>query len=405
MKLNPTARAGRRLAASVALAGAFLLPLAAFASPATSAVARTASRAAVLRSAIPRGIVFSAAHGREGAWKLLPGAPVHAFPDNVVSVWTGHEMIIHGSVNNRGVTFTYRPATSSWKKLADGPAVPNLQTADVVAWTGSRMLVLGLTNGAFNPVTDTWHPTAPDPNPQGQGQAVVGWTGRQMLVWGGTWGAGVSNQGVSYTPATNKWQYLPAAPIPPRRAAMGAWIGKQLVVAGGVTGEGSAGNPIKAVRSAAAYDPATRTWRKLAPMPAGPTAGGTAVWDGKEVLFLGVGGDYTSPSARGVAYNPVTNRWRRLPNMPLACAGFVAVWTGRQMLVWGGLASSGAPAPHGQTYNPATNRWTALPASPLRGRAAPAAVWTARQMIVWGGYNYTNGKTYPDGAAYTPGTP
>jgi hypothetical protein len=222
--------------------------------------------------------------------------------------------------------------------------------------------------------------------------------------WGGNCCASTSNGGEAYTPATNTWRALPAAPVQPRRAAMGAWTGKELVVAGGVTGEGSIGSPVKAVRSAAAYNPATRTWRKLPLMPAGTAVGGTAVWDGKEVLFLGVGTAFNSPSARGVAYNPATNRWRRLPAMPFARDGFAAVWTGRQALVWGGLTGAGVPPPHGEAFNPATNRWTALPASPLRGRADPTAVWTGRQMIVWGGDN-KNGKSYTDGAAYTPGAP
>jgi hypothetical protein len=39
-------------------------------------------------------------------------------------------------------------------------------------------------------------------------------------------------------------------------------------------------------RDGAAYNPLTRTWRKLPPMPAG-RYGGIALWDGTEVLFLG----------------------------------------------------------------------------------------------------------------------
>lgn len=42
-----------------------------------------------------------------------------------------------------------------------------------------------------------------------------------------------------------------------------------------------------------------------------------------------------------------------------------------------------------------------MPAAALRGREYPAAVWTGRQLIVWGGSSFT-GKTYADGAAYTP---
>jgi hypothetical protein len=57
-----------------------------------------------LRPATPQGTVFTAAQGRAGAWKLLPGAPVHAFPDNVVSVWTGH--YANGTTYADGAAYT-----------------------------------------------------------------------------------------------------------------------------------------------------------------------------------------------------------------------------------------------------------------------------------------------------------
>lgn len=142
-----------------------------------------------------------------------------------------------------------------------------------------------------------------------------------------------------------------------------------------------------------------------------PRSGGTAVWDGKEVLFLG--GDKTSggsqPVLRGMAYNPATNRWRMLPPMQFRRQGFAAVWTGHQVLVWGGLsghAGSWVIPPHGEAFNPATSRWAALPAAPLHGRMVAVAVWTGRRMIVWGGeIPGKGGATFVDGAAFTPSAP
>jgi N-acetylneuraminic acid mutarotase len=189
---------------------------------------------------------------------------------------------------------------------------------------------------------------------------------------------------------------LPAAPLRPRAGASGAWTGRELVVAGGHDFRGGTDHPL---RDAAAYNPATGTWRKLPPMPR-TLEGGPALWDGREVLFLSIS------SARGLAYNPARNNWRLLPAMPLPRAGFAAVWTGHRVLVWGGLAGRPAltPPAHGEAYNPATNQWTALPASPLRGRLSPTAVWTGRQMIAWGGQGAT-GTFFTDGTAYTPRTP
>ena len=327
-----------------------------------------------------------------GTWKLLPAAPVTK-PAGEVSVWTGGEMIIHGVRTGKpGVTFAYRPASGTWATLRPGPASHSQEAVDVAVWTGSRMLVMGLTNGSYNPAANTWRPIAPLPLPD-QG-AVVAWTGHRALVWGGVCCAGSSSDGTAYDPKTNTWRMLPAAPLPPRRFAAGAWTGKVLIVAGGATPRPD--HTLRLLRDAAAYNPVTRTWRKVAPMPLGRWDA-KAVWDGKEILFLGgQTGEPGQLAVRGVAYNPATNRWRWLPKMAYPRSGFAAVWTGRQVLVWGGLTAANIPPPHGEAYTPATGKWTALPASPLRGRADPMAVWTGRQLIVWGGSGFT------DGAAYTP---
>jgi Kelch motif len=359
------------------------------------------ARAASSRPASHRGAVLTAVQRRAGTWKLLPAAPVTMFPQSTVTVWTGHEMIIHGSLKNgRGVTFAYRPARSKWAKLRPGPKPLSAEAVDIAVWTGSRMLVMGLTNGSYNPAANTWRQIAPLPHPD-EG-AVVGWTGHQAIVWGGVCCDGLSHDGAAYNPATNTWRMLPTAPLKQRRNAMGGWTGKLLVVAGGFT------RPRRFFRDAAAYNPATRKWRKLAPMPAA-RGEGTALWDGKEMLFIGGARPRTNlPVAHGLAYNPATNHWRWLPAMKFPRTGFAAVWTGRQVLVWGGLTGSlGHPGipPHGEAYNPVTNRWTALHAAPLHGRAYPAAAWTGRQMIVWGGYTLGDGtppKEFTDGAAYTP---
>ena len=330
-----------------------------------------------------------------GTWRLLPSAPVTRVPDQMSAVWTGHEMIIHAvyfrSIGGiRGVTFAFRPATRTWVRLANGPSRSSaFQTTDVAVWTGSRMLVPGQTSASYNPATNTWRqmPLAP----MSLSGAVTGWTGHRFLTWGGTCCEGNSHDGFAYNPVSNTWRKLPTAPLSLRRDASGTWTGRELVVAGGY--KLALPGPSSYFRDGAAYNPATGKWRKIAPMPR-REAGATAVWDGKEILFIG--GGRPGPLSRGLAYNPATNRWRLLPAMAYPRSRFAAVWTGRQLLVWGGLTANNTPPPHGEAYTPASNKWTALPASPLRGRASPVAVWTGHQMIVWGGSEFT------DGAAYTP---
>ena len=355
----------------------------------------TAPSAAAVTSTAGPGAVPRTASSRAGTWRLLPKAPLTKSPGQMAAVWTGHEMIIHGnyypsSGGIRGVTVAYRPATRTWVRLADGPSRPSaFETTDVAVWTGSRMLVPGQTSAIYNPAANTWRqmPLAP----MSLNGAVTGWTGRQFLAWGGTCCDDNSRDGYAYNPASSAWRKLPTAPLSVRRDAAGTWTGRELVVAGGF--QVPLSGPFIYFRDAAAYNPATGTWRKIAPMPR-REAGATAVWDGKEILFIG--GGQQGLASRGLAYNPATNRWRLLPAMAYPRSGFAALWTGRQLLVWGGLTASRIPPPHGEAYTPATNQWTALPASPLRGRAYPVAVWTGRQMIVWGGSGFT------DGAVYTP---
>lgn len=189
-----------------------------------------------------------------------------------------------------------------------------------------------------------------------------------------------------------------------RAAASGTWTGKELVVAGGFT---TAPGTTLPLLDGAAYNPVTRSWRTIAPMPM-DHFGATAVWDGKEVLFIGgsvgVPGTGTRLADRGLAYNPTANRWRWLPKMQYPRSGFAAVWTGHQVLIWGGLTAANIAPPHGEAYTPATGKWIGLPASPLRGRENPTAVWTGRQLIIWGGDlpGASHQTIFTDGAAYTP---
>lgn len=103
-------------------------------------------------------------------------------------------------------------------------------------------------------------------------------------------------------------------------------------------------------------------WRLLPPAPIRIDAGLTSVWTGEEMLVSGVTAspDETPLGAVDVAaaYNPATNTWRRLgapPKTESYCrrsavwtgplrerATPAAVWTGRELIVWGGVI--GTPA-------------------------------------------------------------
>jgi len=333
------------------------------------------------------------------------------------SVWDGKEMLIVVTQPNppdcKEFVVAYDPAADSWRTLSQVPKPKGcFEGLDKVVWTGHELLLWGISNTAYDPETNTWRhlPRAPG----GGGPSVVVWTGTQMIGWGGGCCDQESADGAAYTLDTNSWSKLPPSPLAGRHAA-GVWTGSEMIIVGGEGGYDPSTGRITYFDDAAAYDPATRTWRKLPPMPVArgggySTVSYAAVWDGHEMLVVGgVTTGSTQPLARGVAYDPSTNRWRWLPPMEFARTGFVAAWASDQLVVWGGVGAGNAVPPNGERYVPATNAWSALPEAPLRARVDATAVWSGVQVLIWGGRDARSlgadrVTTLTDGAALTPGS-
>ena len=113
------------------------------------------------------------------------------------------------------------------------------------------------------------------------------------------------------------------------------------------------------------YDPATDSWRTLAPVPMGANHTGIAVLGGKIYIgggFLATG--HGMSTDRFFAYDPATDRWQELSRLssPRGAPAFIAV--GGKLHAIGGriVNADGAVGTH-EIYDPATNRWT--PAAPL----------------------------------------
>jgi N-acetylneuraminic acid mutarotase len=351
-----------------------------------------------------------AALASAGSWRVLPPAPIVA-DNGLTSAWTGRQLIVFGRqitkrsedgavYASRNVAAAYDPAANRWRRLSPlaGPSgyVPSDPHA---VWTGKELVVWGSVDQAFSPSTGRWRrlPKAP-----GGGRALVVWAGREVIGWGGGCCGDAFADGVAYRPAANTWRKLQRSPLAGSQHPVGAWTGKELVIlVGGFNPDGKPW-PARLAR-AAAYDPATGRWRRIARLPAQASAAqallgnARAVWDGREVLLVGSVGRRTG----GYAYNPGTNRWRRLPRADTSGrTGAAMVWTGRRLIVWGGRGPSGEIPAHGLAYDPQTNRWSPLPPAPIFGRPGPAAVWSGRELIVWGG-----GDAHPrfaDGAAFRP---
>ncbi len=337
-----------------------------------------------------------------GTWHKLPAAPA-AIEQSVTSVWTGRQLIVFGRTPATNpsvdVAEAYDPAANAWTRLSP-PAGPQYSPGYKALWTGKEMLDFGPFHSvAFNPTTNVWRPLRGSV-PLG----IVVWTGRAAIGWGGGCCGDARSNGAAYNPATDAFHKLARSPLAPSQGPIGAWTGRELLLF--VSGYSPDGKPYPArFARAAAYNPATNAWRRIAPMP---QPGGTAVWDGRELLVVGGGAHAQS----ALAYNPATNRWRRLASLPTGRFGAAPVWTGKRLLLWGGQnARASAVVRSGLAYDPRINRWSVIPPAPLKARGGSAVVWTGRALIVWGGEIGTPLGTsippkYPaDGAAFTPTTP
>jgi hypothetical protein len=322
-------------------------------------------------------------------WVALPAAPIRADAD-LTGVWTGRELIVSGVRAGRDGTFiestevaaSYDPVARAWHRL---PAPPRMSgpCGRRAAWTGTEMLLWSCDGkaAAFDLRASRWHRLPESPT----GQGITAWTGRELIGWGGGCCGDAWSDGSAYEPATDTWRKLSRSPLAPDQHPTGAWTGRELVlVVDGINPVDGKPYPASLAR-AAAYDPATDTWRRLAPPPT--SVRGTAVWDGRELLVAGNG-------RTALAYDPANDRWRRLAPLPSARFGETMVWTGKRLLLWGAQgASTSAPVP-GFAYDPTDDRWSTLPTMPFPEGYSTAAAWTGHALLVWPGLGA--------GAALTP---
>ena len=209
---------------------------------------------------------------------------------------------------------------------------------------------------------------------------------------GGVDGAEITDAAYAYDPASREWS--PIAPLPAgRESAAGAFIGDEFYVATGWD-EGT-----RASKSLFSYDPATDLWTTGADAPVAVAGAGRAVLDGR--LYL-VGGCTNACGENSVQrYDPQTDTWESLAPYPegrghLACGALEG-----QLYCTGGIARTSTQVSNSTyAYDPATNTWTQkadLPVSDLWGMAYTAAY---DRLLVSGGI--TGGAITNAGWSYDP---
>jgi hypothetical protein len=216
--------------------------------------------------------------------------------------------------------------------------------------------------------------------PEVRGGASLVWTGSELLAWGGCSTASNNEcvgtaDGYSFDLATQSWEPFEQAPRTAANAD-GVWTGTEAIFV-----EGDGGR-----LGGQAYNPASGTWRTIAPAPIAARSGAVVVWTGSEVIVSGGGAPNSSTPVSGAAYDPANDTWRPIADAPHGLNNASGVWTGNEMLVFGSLLGDRNIADTrtsvGAAYDPVADTWREIPPSELSPQAT-SAVWVGERMVAW----------------------
>jgi hypothetical protein len=256
--------------------------------------------------------------GYEQGWTELPAPP--EMRQGATLAWAGDELLYWGGVHAGDKEYAptldgyaFDPVDGVWHPI---PTAPLRGSNTRAIWTGTEAIFWGVdedgrTGGlAFDPSTEHWRIVPPSPHQSSWRGVLWGgvlvWTGNELIYWGGGEPGDPENvRGAAYDPVSDAWRPIADAPIG-LNLASGVWTGREVIVFGSLLN----GRNIASTPNAlgAAYDPATDTWREIAPSDLSPQAS-SAVWVGDRMVAW----DYGFGAAE---YLPDRDEWRRLPNVP-----------------------------------------------------------------------------------------
>lgn len=318
-------------------------------------------------------------------------------------------------------------ATDEWTQLPPAPLAGRVPAAAV--WDGAQMLVWGGAVGstlfadgaAYDPIGHVWTKLPRSPLSARSNSAYV-WTGDELFVWGGldaNAGSGhYANDGALYNPSTRTWRMLPPAPLPATVAPQALLVDGQVVVLPRDVPTGTA----RSATPAAAYNPASNAWRRIAPLPLAPQGQYftvTAVSTGKGIIAWEAWGsrstlnDSTTSYSAGLAsyrYDTKANHWSvdSSGDGPPARVE-KALWTGRQILVPAtvqcplGYQCAATTGGHGYALNVVTNTWSAIARGPVDA-FNPTSVWTGAALLSFDASAGSGAAGSGGAAAWDPST-
>ncbi|GAA4508289.1 hypothetical protein GCM10023191_067870 [Actinoallomurus oryzae] len=210
------------------------------------------------------------------------------------------------------------------------------------------------------------------------------------------------------TPQSGPWTDLPDYPVTTfnNAVAYDDTTGRVYSL-GGWSGNGAAGSTAVVSKAGYVYDPAARSWHRIADMPQAVEAPAAAFVNG--TLYVVGGWDHNVMDVGSVfAYHPSSDTWTQVADYPQALGAARAVSLGGRLYVIGGLvAGTGSTVPAVYRYDPAHDRWTELADYPVSMAGAACAALGGRIVCAGGRTDGTGIRsTYlydPDADAWTRG--
>jgi N-acetylneuraminic acid mutarotase len=251
--------------------------------------------------------------------------------------------------------------------------------------------------------TSPYKKGAPFPEPDEELYGVA--AGGKLYVIGG-WGDGKA-RGVNYEydPATDKWTKKQPMPRPAHHAALAAVNGK-IYAFGGFVAPANTAIPLGAawepIADAYEFNPATDSWKPLAPLPGKRGAaiaaevggkiyviGGATTMEGDKAPFFTAFGPSKVLSTNDV-YDPATNKWEsRNPMSVPRNHAFSGVVNGKIYVIGGrtghGFILSATNTDVVEAYDPASNTWSMPKERMPTARSGGASGTDGRRIYVAGG--------------------
>jgi N-acetylneuraminic acid mutarotase len=251
--------------------------------------------------------------------------------------------------------------------------------------------------------TSPWKKGAPFPEPDEElyGVSVNG----KLYVIGG-WGDGKARgANYEYDPATDKWTKKQPMPRPAHHAALAAVNGK-IYVFGGFVAPAATAVPVGAawepIADAWEFNPATDSWKPLAPLPGKRGSaiaaevggkiyviGGATTMEGSKEPFFTPFGPARVLGTNQV-YDPATNKWesRNAMSVPRNHA-FSGVVNGKIYVIGGrtghGFILSATNTDVVEEYNPVSNTWSVPKERMPTARSGGASGTDGRRIYAAGG--------------------